>query len=291
MRRRTILAFATFATALASGVASVAGNDWFGSGDLIPLAIYSVPFALLAAPITRFGHNFFRRLPIWLSVLLAIICGFVYGVLATFLAAVTLGPWMGAMSVDLLPVWCFSAALVFSGSLIVERCQSKPLIAVGLGVVFAISIGTDFGLQAGLIRLLNRQQLTIHRYRYTPHSDIGGGLTFDEENVPSSLLGESPLNESDVASLNNAGLTGTLTYEQLMSSGRSDWPHAKVVCVMSGPVTKPISLPLPRHCTVIYIQTPEGFRQIPENFPTMPGSLQIRPDEPGSLTALIIRHD
>ena len=76
---------ATFIVAMATGVAAVAQNEWFGASDLLPFAIYSTVFALLAAPASVLAYRSTKRLPVWVAAVVAFL--------------VDLPPWIEPVSI------------------------------------------------------------------------------------------------------------------------------------------------------------------------------------------------
>src|SRR5688572_19534209 len=95
-----------FVASLITGTLAVACNDWFGSGDLRPFAIYCIPFALATWPLATFLSFVSRRWSLWFALPVAFVLGLLYGYAGTYALALWLGPWFGAVSVPLLRVWC-----------------------------------------------------------------------------------------------------------------------------------------------------------------------------------------
>src|SRR5688572_12782182 len=100
-RVTAVLGLATAAYALVTSIAlatvDIARNGWFGSRDLFPFAIYSVPFAAAAWPLSRLLSFVTGRWPLWLTLFAAFVLGLLHGYAATYALALLLGPWIGAL--------------------------------------------------------------------------------------------------------------------------------------------------------------------------------------------------
>ena len=265
MKRSIATVAAAFLVALAIGVIAVAFNDWFGSSDLVPFAVYCVPFALLAAPTTAIAFRLTTRLPVWLASAFAFIAGLLFGWLGTYAVALFLGPWFGAMSVPMLQVWCIAAAFVFSADVLLRRDLSSRGVAVGLIVLALLSVFASAGFRPALSLSSGNQHLTVFYFRHHP----GDG----ELNISDA---DKVLDPADIAILKQTGLRGTLESRGISASNSTKWPRAKALIIFTPPLTTGASLPQPKHCTIAYLQEGSSFRRVPADAPTFSRQMHIQ---------------
>lgn len=263
---------ATYGLALAAGTIAGALNNWFGSSDLIPFGMYSVPFSLLAALVEGVLFKATQRLPVWLASACAFIAGLVFGWLGTFAVALALGPWFGAMSVPMLPVWCSTAAFIFSAAIVMRRAPQSHETALSL--IASLSILTALGFYPVVSFLNDDQHLTLYFFRHHP-ADTELQVRDPFANVNPRLDVFPRLDDEDLALLRQTGLRGTL--ERLNSSGISstDLPHAKALIILTTPFVQDMSAPQPKRCSIAYVQENGGFRRIPDTAPTLERQILI----------------
>ena len=109
--RSSFAILTAFLLSFGVGVLTVANNEWFGSGDLYPYAIWCAPFAIFLWCITSLYFRTARGWPSCLAAPVGLMLGAVAGFVGTYAVAVVLGPWFGAMSVPILKSWCLSASI------------------------------------------------------------------------------------------------------------------------------------------------------------------------------------
>ncbi len=140
MRLRTaaIAGVVGLAGAVGAAVAFLAGNSWFGAGDLWAMAFWSLPLALLVA-MSVFGLSArLQTAPDLVRYFALLSVGVAAGVVNTVFAATVLGPWIAAFSFPALWCWVFGGsvsgiAAAYSGA------RHSWRVAVGLGAaVFAV---------------------------------------------------------------------------------------------------------------------------------------------------------
>ena len=270
MNRSIATVAATFLVALAFSVIAVAFNDWFGIGDLVPFAIYCVPFAFLALPATAIAFRVTTRLPVWLASAFALIGGLLFGWLGTCAVALFLGPWFGAMSVPMLQVWCIAAAFVFSASVLLRRTPSTRGAAVGLTVLALLSVFASAAFRPALSLSSGNQHLTVFYFRH--HPGDGELRILDTDKV---------LGPADMAILKQTGLRGTLESRGGSASNSTKWPLAKALIIFTPPLTTEASLPQPKHCTIAYVQDGSSFRRVPADAPTFSRQMHIKHESYG----------
>ena len=83
----------------------LAGMSIFGSGDLMPFALWSIGLAILLFVLMATFSRFTFQLHVMLRIALCVILGSVAGFGWTLMVATMLGPWMGAFSFPTLYCW------------------------------------------------------------------------------------------------------------------------------------------------------------------------------------------
>lgn len=271
IKKRSIATIAsTFLVALSAGAIAVALNDGFGSGDLVPFAIYCVPFALVAAPAATLAFRLTARLPVRLASTIAFIVGLLFGWLGTCTVALLLGAWFGAMSVPVLQVWCIAAAFIFSAAVLLRRVPWSRGAAQRLAVLASLSVFASAGFQPALSLATGDQELTVFFFRHYPGD--GELDTSDAAKV---------LDAADIDILKQTGLRGTLESRGWQGSNSTQWPHAKAFIIFTRPLTTEGSLPQPKHCTIAYVQEGSGFRRVPSDASTFSRQMDIQHESNG----------
>jgi hypothetical protein len=281
MSRIILTILATFALAFAAGIISVALNDWFGSGDLVPFGICCIPFALLAAPAVAIVFRATTRLPVWLATACAFLSGFVFGWLGTFAVALVFGPWFGAMSVPVLQVWCTSAAWIFSAAIALWRAPLSRGMALALFGLGFFSILLSMSFRPAISLTSGDQHLTVFFFRHYPgDTDLEISDPFAEMDLP--MDGFEKLDETDLALLRQTGLRGKLESLGPSGSNSTTWPRARALIILTAPITQEISLPQPKHRSIVYVQNNGEFRRIPATAPTFERQIRIRREPDGT---------
>ena len=271
----------TFVVALAAGIIAVALNGGFGSGDLVPFAVYCIPFALLAAPAVAFVIWATNRLPIWLASACAFIAGFVFGWVGTFSVAVALGPWFGTMSVPMLQAWCITTAFIFSAAIVLRRAPLSRSVTLALFGLASLSILTSIGFRPAISLTTGNQHLTVCFFRHHPgDTDLEVSDPFADVELPEELVDK--LDDADLALLRQTGLRGRLECLGSSASNSTTWPRAKAMIVFTSPITQEMSLPQPKNCSIAYVQDNGGFRRVPASAPTFERQIRIERGSGGS---------
>lgn len=271
MKHFVLATAATFIVAMATGATAVALNDWFGSGDLLPYAIYSTVFALLAAPASVTAYRWTKRLNVWVAAVFAFIFGLLFGFLGTFAVALFLGPWMGAMSVPILQSWCIAAAFTFSAAVLLRRLPfSRPLVVGLAGLAFA-SVGGTLVFKPAVSLASGYQHLAVYFYRHIP-----GDTELDLSEAIQDL------DATDIEILRQTGLRGKLESCGHFASNSTEWPRAKALLVFTAASASKSMLPQPKRCTIAYVQDGVGFRRVPQDASTLERSMRIEPGPSGS---------
>jgi hypothetical protein len=258
-----------FVASFAIGTLAVARNDWFGSGDLLPFANYSVPFAAGVWPLSRVLWFATRRLLLSLTLIVAFVLGLLYGYAATYALALVLGPWIGAVSVPVLRVWCSVGALSLTSALLLMRRGVDIRSIAGVVALAAVSTSVFFGLQPALALTTDNQHLTVVLLRHHP-GDYP--LTVSSARHPDA---GDIVDSSDIALLAETRLRGTLEVRGSHASNSVEWPRAKALVVFAGPLEHEVSLPQPKHRATVFLQTGDGFQQVPADSPTLHRSIRF----------------
>lgn len=121
---------AAWLAAIAAAVLYLAGNRWFGAGDLPSMALWTLPMVLLEAFAILVWRRFANPERWILTYTVAILIGPVIGVLAFIAVALVLGPWIGAFSFPVIFCWIFGALV---GCIVFAYISSRrmPLLALG----------------------------------------------------------------------------------------------------------------------------------------------------------------
>jgi hypothetical protein len=261
----------TLLVAMATGIAAVALNDWFGSSDLRPYAVYSTAFALLAAPASSMVYKCTKRLQVSMAAACAFIFGLIFGLAGTCAVALLLGPWMGAMSVPILQSWCITGALVFSAAVLLKRLPFSRHLLIGLLVLAFASVFAILGFRPAISLAFGNQHLTVFFYRHVP-----GDTELDVSDAIRDL------DATDIDVLRQTGLRGKLESRGHFASNSTEWPRAKALIVYTTPIATESALPQPKHCTIAYVQDDTGFRPVPIDSPTFGRMMRIEPRPSGA---------
>jgi hypothetical protein len=263
--------FLAFTAALVIGVLALAFNSWFGSGDLLPFAIRSVPFALLTWPPSTLFLDLSQRWSAWFAIPVAFLIGLVYGFIATYAVALLLGPWIGAMSVPLLRVWCSAGAFAFAATVIVRRRGFNTRGFFGVLVSAAAAILLFVGMRPALALAASDQHLTVVFFRHHPGTTA---LSITDPPYIWASFSKS-LDEHDLELLKQTGLKGTLEFRGSHASNTAKWPLAKALIILTDDLHENVSIAQPKHCTIVYVQTASGFLRVPRDAPTFPRTIQF----------------
>ena len=265
-----LTAAVTLIVAMGTGTTAVALNDWFGSGDLLPYAIYSTVFALFAAFASAMVYEGTKGLKVWMAAASAFILGLLFGFLGTFAVALFLGPWMGAMSVPVLQSWCIAAAFTFSAAVLLRRLPFSHRLLMGLVGIACAGVFATVGFQPALSLASGNQHLDVYFYRHVP-----GDTELDVSEAIQDL------DASDIDLLRQTGLRGKLESRGRFASNNTEWPRAKAILVFTSPSVDRSLLPQPKRCTIAYVQEGGGFRHVPQDAPTFKRAMRIEPGPRG----------
>lgn len=126
--------------AVGAALAYLASNAWFGAGDLSAMVIWSLPLgALLAVTAGVLSRRLIAVRALWHYVAL-VPTGAVVGYLWTLVAAVVMGPWIGAFSFPVLFCWVAGGMLGGIAAAWLARPQSWPA-ALLLAAILLVSLG------------------------------------------------------------------------------------------------------------------------------------------------------
>lgn len=274
MSRTFVTMVATAVVALVAGITTVALNDWFGSGDLVPYGIYCIPFALLAARTVDFVFGATRRLPAWLATACAFIAGILFGWLGTFVIAVALGRLFGAVSVPMLQTLCSTAAFIFSAAIVLRRAPLSRWVTLAVFGLALLSILASVGFLPAISLTTGNQHLTVLFFRHHPgDTDLKVSDPLVDGDSPPEILDK--LDDTDLDLLRQTGLRGTLERLGSSSSNTTTWPRAKAMIIFTSPITEVMSLPQPKHCSIVYLQDNGDFRRVPDTAQTFERLIRI----------------
>ncbi|MGF1531979.1 MAG: hypothetical protein ACFCU4_11555 [Puniceicoccaceae bacterium] len=253
-----------YLTTLFIGTASVALNDWFGSGDLRVFAFYSLPFTGLLIVVSSVFRRIFVKSPSLLAALLGIVLGLAVGLAYTFLFALFLGFWFGAMSVPVLQSWSLAAALFICSEYLFHKygftrrafawVVSSLLASCLLFVLLTLFLG----------RISGEQRVSVAFFQLVP-----GDQELSLQNPPSWL------DSRDQSLLLNLELSGTLRC--VRASHDSSWhlPRSRVFLIIRDNTFEPVRLPLPQRTRIVYLQDGIHFRSLQEDAPTVKEAIEL----------------
>jgi hypothetical protein len=144
--RLTYIKAVAIFTLASFGVAIIllATNGWFGAGDLISFAmwtiLWSLPLSALVALYVRWSTKWSQ--PIRYAV--ASFLGLLIGYLLTILLEIILGLWFATFSFPVLYCWLFGSLLSF---LLPISGPSWKSWGIGFGLALILSVGSVVGLQ------------------------------------------------------------------------------------------------------------------------------------------------
>jgi hypothetical protein len=118
----------------------LAGNDWFGAGDLPAMLAWSVPLGLLEALLIGPAARRLGTSSGWLRYGVLVFLGGAVAVLWSIVAALLLGPWIGAFSFPVLFCWLAGGALGGVAAAAAANTRSWP-VAVALAAVVVVALG------------------------------------------------------------------------------------------------------------------------------------------------------
>lgn len=142
-RHRVLGALVAAVASIAAAIVYLALNDWFGAGDLVAMAMWSVPlvgltYAVLSIPWFAPSKHAALRYP------LAAIAGLLVAIILTALGVLAFGGWMGGFSFPVLFCWAFGSIVGMIAGLWAEQpgAWGAPatmfiLAALGLAQGFA----------------------------------------------------------------------------------------------------------------------------------------------------------
>lgn len=290
MERQPATALATFALALAAGTVAVAGNGWFGRGDLVAFAIHTIPFAALTPPAVGLAFAATLRCSVVVAVAAGFVSGLLFGYASAAAVALSVGRWFAALSVPVVPVWCGTASFVFAVALLARRTPPGPARMPAVAGLAAVSILAAVGFGPALALATGNQHLTIVILRHHPGDaelhmvDPFAGAEAAPRMVPDSGMA---LGDAEVALLRGTGLRGALEPRGSFASNTTGWPRATALVVFTGPLDAAVSLPQPRHGSIVYVQEAAGFRRVPADAPTFARPLRLLPG-PDGLRFLVV---
>lgn len=249
-----LVVLSAFLLSLIAGILSVAQNDWFGSGDLSAYSVYCFPFSVLLAGVAFLFFKISYRWPSWLGVTVAFTLGIFTGYLSTFIVALLLGPWFGAMSVPMLKSWCVAAALFIPAFyLVAEHGWSRSSI-IGNTVLIGIGSALFFGIAPLMSLATGNQHLMTAFFQYVP-----GEQELRIEQEPEWL------SEDDHRLILSCGLKGTLKCFSSGGSNSTRWPQAKAFVIFTSDLTEATCLRQPKHTSVLYVQREHEFTSSPKD--------------------------
>lgn len=126
--------------AVGGAVWYLAGNDWFGAGDLPAMLVWSTPLGLLEALLVGRAARRLQTASGWLRYAALTLLGGIVGVLWSIVAALLLGPWIGAFSFPILFCWVAGGALGGVAAAVAVNTRTWP-VAVALAAAVVLSLG------------------------------------------------------------------------------------------------------------------------------------------------------
>lgn len=268
--RQILIVCSIFLCCLGIGVIGVAENNWFGSGDLWPYGIYSLLFAVILWGCASLMHRALQKFSTWVGVSISFFIGGLLGLVATFMIAVFLGPWFGAMSVPILKSWCVSGAITISTIFIFYQNGFRRSSAFGSLAIFLVGITFFLGFSPAWSLITGNQHLTFTYFRHIPGNTE---LAIDDSfaHIP----------EHDVVLLKSTGLKGRLEFRGRSESNSTDWPQAKAYVIFTDTLQETLFLPQPKHTVIVYVQNGSTFSRFPSHANTLQRTIEFYKNNDG----------
>lgn len=254
--------------ALTVALLTLARQDWSGAGDL---SHFLAPTAVLAGLLAVLGLATFHWLanrPAWFGYLVGGIAGVAAGFLLTIANLLFLGAWSGAGPVPLFFAWCVAGGLGVAAATGTRAPASWRTLAVEGVALPLVAVLATIGTPVVANVVTHNQQLTVVFARW-----YDGDAPLEVEDQLGLLRSE------DVALLTGAGLGGRVVVRRGHSGNVAQAPKARMVVLMSSPVTNGVRLLQPDATTLLYVQRPDGFERFPRGQPTLDRVVELRPAE------------
>lgn len=262
---------AAFALPFVAGVIAVALNDWFGSSDLVPsFAIFCIPFAVFLWVIAALFSRMVCTWPAWLAAPVGFLLGALVGFLGTVALAGFLGPWSGAMSVDVFKSWTTSAAVFVPTAHLLTTGGLRKAPLLGTLLVAVVGSASFAGFAPLRSLATGDQHLMVVFLRHIP-----GEQPLQIVNAPEWLT------DPDRALILSCGLNGTVEFFGSSGSMTTPWPRAQAWIVFTTGPSKPARLPQPKRCTILYLQRDNDFVAMPERAPVIDRAIELFRDDRG----------
>ncbi len=247
-------------------VAQVILNRGFGAGDLLPLFLWSLPFAVIIALGKKKLMDSLRQLSLPLRYVLSVTVGIAGGVLWTYVVAFFLGAWFGAFSFPVLSCWIAGGASGMSVGNIYQGGKQSIIGELAIAAVLCLGAVAVPKYLFDLSAKNQRLQVTAVKWQPGP------------EPLTAQQVFDFKLSNEDVARLESLGLTGHVTFAAgsgFVGRGKS----ARVLIVMQRQLKESVELPQPDGVEVIYIQGEDGWKMYPSDAPTLQRAIRLWADE------------
>ncbi len=262
--RGVALSCVAYALVVFVGVLAVASNGWFGSSDLIPYAVFCIPFAFFLWGGASMFFWLARAWPSTVASTTGFALGIVVGFVGTFTVAIFLGPWFGAMSVPMLQTWCVAASVYIPAVYLIQKSGLQRPAVVGSGAYLSLGVGLFIGFSPIWSLITGDQHLKTAFFRHIP-----GEGALEIISAPDWLTNE------DRELILSSGLTGTLEARRSGGSNSTDWPRAKALVIFTAEMSTSVRLAQPKRTTVLYIQGAQEFIKLPEDAPTYDRAIEF----------------
>ena len=232
----------------------VARQGGFGAGDLLPFSFWVAPMALILALMARLSGPFLARLPRILSLIFALSAGFLFGLVASFVPVICLGPWGLAFSFPL------PSAMISGGMAALASLVTGPRKSQGEKYWFDVSLMVVLAVIFALISEPVYDFLT---------ADTQVKVTFIEWQSDASFVGiEDPrdlLDQLEEQWIQALGLSGKLLVLSHHSDG--DDPQVHMMVILQSHIGGLVDLPIPEMGSVVYVVEEGAWRMAPEEAP------------------------
>ena len=268
--RQFLTFFAAFLLSFVVGVVGVAQNEWFGSSDLSPYAFYCLPFAIFLWGASSLFYRIACTWSLWLVIPTAVLVGAITGFVSTYVVAIFLGPWFGAMSVPMLKCWSVSASIFCPAVYLIKKIGVKKPSLIGATACAGFGVALFFGFSPLWSLGTGNQNLMTAFFRHIP----------GEQDL--KIAGEPEwLTEEDRELIIGSGLTGKLECFRSGGSNTAEWPRAKTFVIFTSDLSDTVRLPQPKHSTIVYLQHGQEFIGIPDDTPTFDRAIEFYKDDSG----------
>jgi hypothetical protein len=258
---------ATLLAAIVGAAVVVVTQQWVGLRDLPVFFLGTLPLAILIGFLSAVLGRQELKLPNSARYALGLAMGAVFGFL--WAAALSLGavPWFAALHLPLVACWVGAGIAGLVSGLTMWPAGGK-IPELVLLCLLAVAVVACYEPVRQMFS--GDEQLTIVFVRWWPDASTPPGAASDPRLSPAVRK-----------ALSAAGIQGRLEFAGKAVHGRGK--HSLAVFALSGPLRGRMTVAIPDHDTIAYVQRASALEMVPENSPTLERTMDLYPDRHDSL--------